>query len=335
MQTAQRLAITLCACLLSALLAPRVSAADAAATRPANLDNGWDSRIFRYERAKSLPVEESTPTPQQVDFRDRPPVGAAAAAAPVTTQATPCSVGPVNILRLRFRDAQGDDVPVLLCKPSGKPGPFPLVIAIHGVCSNKAQACGIFMHGLASHGFAILAPDLPLHGERPGDPAELTRAPDLVKVAELARQAIIDLRQCIDVADARADLDTRHGVILAGYSLGALLGSIAGPADDRVKAMLLMAGGTPDLPAAYSAIPIFRALQPQLAIPHFAGRPLLMLNGTLDTAITRDMGERLFAAASEPKRQTWYETGHELPQQATEDGTAWIAKTWMAIVDAK
>jgi predicted esterase len=205
------------------------------------------------------------------------------------------------------------------------------VIAVHGVCSNKAQVCGMFLWPLARHGFAILAPDLPIHGERPGDPAQLAAAPDVAKVATLCRQAIVDLRQCIDLADSRPDLDTRHGVIFVGYSLGALLGSVAGPADDRVKMMLLLAGGTTELPPSFSILPGMRALQPQLALPHFAGRPLLMLNGSADQTITREMGERLFNAAHQPKEQRWFDAGHDLPSQACGEGAQWIAKTWQTL----
>jgi predicted esterase len=206
-----------------------------------------------------------------------------------------------------------------------------VVIAVHGVCSNKAQICGLLMAPLARRGFAVLAPDLPLHGERPGDPRELMEKPDLPRTATVCRQAIIDLRQCIDLAETRNDLDAKHGVFFAGYSLGAIIGGVAGPADDRFKAMLLMAGGVPELPPTFSLLPGLRALTPQLAIPHFRGRPLLMLNGTRDETIARDWADRLFSAAGEGKSQKWYDSGHDLPTEAIDDGAEWLDKTWRAV----
>jgi dienelactone hydrolase len=300
------------------------------ATQPAN---AWNAAAFAYESATPLVIEETTPTAAEVEFYKRPPQMPKDIAAPkaASAAARPRSVGPVDIVHLRFRDERGDDVPLLLCKPAGKAGAFPVVIALHGVGSNKAQVCGQVAPALAKRGFAVLAPDLPLHGERPGDPRQFLQNGDLVKLASVCRQSVIDLRQCIDVAEARPDLETRHGVLLAGYSLGALIDSVAGPADPRVKGMLLMVGGTIDFPPAFALLPDLCALQPQLAIPNFAGRPLLMLNGREDRTITREMGERLFAAAAEPKEQKWYESGHLLPKDAYEDGAAWLAQTWKSV----
>src|SRR5258706_15885015 len=139
--------------------------------------------------------------------------------------------------------------------------------------------------------------DLPLHGERPGDPRQLTNLANMPTAMSRCRQAVIDLRQTIDVAETRADLDAKSGVFLAGYSLGALIDSVAGPADPRVKAMLLMVGGAPEFPPALSLIPELACLNPGLAIPHFVGRPLLMLNGNADQTITRAMKERRVRAA--------------------------------------
>jgi dienelactone hydrolase len=299
-------------------------------SRPADV---WSATAFAYDCKAAPVVEETTPTAAQVDFHRRPPRLAADLAAPKAsaTAATARTVGPVDVLHLRFRDGKGDDVPALLCKPADKAGPFPVVIALHGVGSNKAQMCGQIAAVLAQRGFAVLAPDLPLHGERPGDPHQLAAAQDVVKVAALLRQSVIDLRQCIDVAEGRADLDTKSGVILAGYSLGALIDSVAGPAEPRVKAMLLMVGGTIDFPPALAFLPDFFALQPQLAIPHFAGRPLLMLNGKSDQTITPEMSQRLFTAAEQPKQQKWYDSGHLLPQDAYEDGAKWVAETWKVV----
>ena len=201
---------------LFALLAGWNSAAHAATpatTRAATVENGWDRSWFSYEALPPV-VEETTPTPDQVDFGNRPSIRSDLAG-PIAHTASPRAVGAMEILHLRFRDSRGEDVPVLLCKPFGKKGPFPVVIAVHGVCSNKAQICGLLMAPLARRGFAILAPDLPLHGERAGDPRELMEKPDLPRTATVCRQAIIDLRQCIDLAEARKDLDTKHGVIFA------------------------------------------------------------------------------------------------------------------------
>src|SRR6476469_700873 len=138
------------------------------------MNNGWTPRQFDYQRPKKLIVEESTPDARQVNFWLRPPQPDAADASPPRDlgKAAPSRVGPVDIVHLRFADAKGDIVPALLCTPAGKRGPFPVVIAVHGLMSNKAQVCAQVAPALAQNGIAVLAADMPCHGERPGNPMD-------------------------------------------------------------------------------------------------------------------------------------------------------------------
>src|SRR5258706_613952 len=192
---------------LIALVGSSAFAVEKPSTRRVEPDNGWDSRWFDYDPSKPIIASETTPTDEQLDFWKRPPqMAAVSVRAGEVNQAAARAMGDVEFLHLRFRDTQGEDVPVLLCKPRGKAGPFPVVIAIHGVGSNKAQICGAWMREMARHGFAMIALDLPVHGERPGDPAELLKAPDFARLFALCRQAVVDVRMCIDVAEGRKDL---------------------------------------------------------------------------------------------------------------------------------
>lgn len=311
----------------------------APATQPATGEattNGWDGSWFKYTRGK-LVVEETTPTRVQVDWRQPPPKLPANTPAPVapTAAVAPLPYEHMNLTHLRFRDLDGVDVPALLVTPRDRKGPFPVVIALHGLRSHKAQVVAQVGPMLVKRGFAVLAPDLPLHGERPGNPATMFDQKDLRAFVARAKEAIIDVRLCIDLAEQRPELDTKNGVILVGYSMGALFNSVIGPTDERVKAMCLMVGGTVDFPPVMAMVPQLAALQPQLAIPHFAGRPLLMLNGTQDRVITRDMSQRLFAAAPDPKQQIWYDSGHLLPDKAYEQCAGWVADTWKSVCAVK
>ena len=56
------------------------------------------------------------------------------------------------------------------------------------------------------------------------------------------------------------------------------------------------------------------AVDPRLAIAHFIGRPLLLMNAKQDQIVKQDMAERLFNACPEPKRQVWYDCGHLLTE---------------------
>jgi dienelactone hydrolase len=299
--------------------------ADAAEAR-----NDWDASLFAYERPEKLEVEVTTPTGQQVSWVGRPNQLAAKAAVKPTTvgaEVKPRAVGPVDVLHLKFRDADGDVVPALLCTPRGKTGPFPVVVAVHGLTSNKAQVAAQVAPELAERGFAVIAPDMPRHGERPGQPWSILDASNPLKTFELFRQTIRDVRMCIDLAEERPELDTTDGVVLMGYSLGSWINAVAGPADDRVKAMVLMVGGAHDV--ALDALPIkqLRATDPRTAIAHFAPRPVLMLNAKQDVVVTPEMGKRLFAACdANCTEQRWYDCGHLLSNAAYEDAAEWVAK---------
>src|SRR5688572_10651326 len=131
----------------------------------------WNRAFFDYKKMPVL-VEESTPTAAQVNWRGRPPQMAGSLPAPKATNkaAKRWSDGRLEIVRLRFRDLDGADVPCLLVTPAGKKGPFPVAIALHGLGSNKMQVVAQVGPALVKQGFAVLAPDMPLHGERPGEP---------------------------------------------------------------------------------------------------------------------------------------------------------------------
>jgi dienelactone hydrolase len=303
----------------------RRDGAAAASNRP---DNGWDAKWFDYERPGRMLVEETTPTARQVDYTQRPPQVDASNVEVIEATASPAdprTVGPMDVVRLRFRDAEGEVVPALLCKPKGKKGPFPVVVAVHGLNSNKAQVCAQIAPALAKHGIAVLAADMPRHGERPGDPRSALDRSNPLEAFRLFRQAVVDVRQLIDLAEARPDLDTTSGVILAGYSMGSWINSVAGPADGRVKAMVLMVGGATELPPLARLVPQIAAIDPSLAIPHFGGKPVLMVGAKRDYVVTPDMVRRLYTAAREPKELLWYDCGHMLTEAAYGKAAEWVA----------
>lgn len=286
----------------------------------------WDASLFAYKRPDRLMVEEATPTPEQSVILGRPPQEAADAPEPKAAgPAQPREIGAFNVIHLRFRDATGDIVPAILCTPKGKPAPFPLVIAVHGLTSHKAQVVAQVGPALAARGFAVLAADLPCHGERPGQPIMIL-SPG--KIFEHYRTAVIAQRQLIDWAETRPELDVKAGVALVGYSLGSWMSSVVGPSEPRVKAMVLMVGGAMPIPAERLKDPRAAATDPRVSLPHFAGRPILLLNANGDFLVPPESARRLFAAAKEPKKQIWYEGGHLLPAEAYAEAARWIAETF-------
>ncbi|HEY8667947.1 MAG TPA: alpha/beta fold hydrolase [Tepidisphaeraceae bacterium] len=317
---------------LALCIAPAFSAST---TQPVAASE-WSAKFFAYDAPKELIVEQATPTPEQVEWRARPRQLEKDAAEPAKTKvaAKPRALGALDIIHIRFKDARGEVVPALLCTPRGMAGPFPLVVAVHGLTSNKAQVCAQVAPELIRRGFAVLAPDMPFHGERPGEPRMLMNRDDPQRTLKTYQQSILDVRQAIDAAFTLPQIDSKHGVVLAGYSMGSFIDSVAGPADERVKAMVLMVGGAPDLGGMAALIPQLIMVDPAIAIAHFA-HPVLLLNARNDQIVTPDMGKRLFAAAVEPKKQIWYDSGHILPRSAYEDAAEWVATTWKEMMEQK
>jgi len=177
---------------------------------------------------------------------------------------------------------------------------------------------------LAAKGFAVLALDLPCHGERPGEPLSIF---DGQQPFSNLRKAVIDVRQCLDLAEVRPEINRKAGITLVGYSLGCWISSYTGAADDRIKAMVLMVGGVFSSRSGGRRNPDAAALDVRQAIRRFGGRPLLMLNGKSDFLVSPDSAKQLFAAALEPKKQIWYDSGHLLPAEAYADAAEWIDET--------
>ncbi|HLL88963.1 MAG TPA: hypothetical protein VK324_06645, partial [Tepidisphaeraceae bacterium] len=124
--------LVLTLCLLSA---PLLAAPPASQPARAGADNGWDAKFFAYDRSHPVELVVSTPTASQMSFVGRPAV-MKAPAINAGDAVRPLVVGPVDVLHVTFKDASGAWVPALLATPSGQAGPFPLVVAIHGLRSN-------------------------------------------------------------------------------------------------------------------------------------------------------------------------------------------------------
>ena len=146
---------------------------------------------------------------------------------------------------------------------------------------------------------------------------------------------MIDIRQTIDVLERRRELDTSPGVPIAGYSMGAWFAPLAGAADRRVPALLLMGGGSlavdarpdedrPGAPVIENLLERYTALQPGAALARFAPRPVLMQNGRRDRLVPADGVRALFEAAGHPKELRWYDCGHILPPEAFREAASWL-----------
>jgi fermentation-respiration switch protein FrsA (DUF1100 family) len=118
--------------------------------------------------------------------------------------------------------------------------------------------------------------------------------------------------------------------MLLGFSMGAIMGSVLAPVDERVaSAALIVGGGNFGALLAGSQLPQARRIrdagitgdmlegfandfEPVNFIRHFSG-PLLFINGRNDDIVPPANAEALHNAAGENKSIIWYDGGHVPP----------------------
>ena len=223
-------------------------------------------------------------------------------------------------LRLHVGDAV---VPAILLLPPASEHPIPAALLLHGYSSRKERMADTIGRALAGRGVASLSIDLPLHGDRD---APMQRE-SLLNPLSLVRHWRLALAECAEALDCLAKHERYDPTRLAivGYSLGAYLAVTAAARDKRVRAVVLAAAG--DLPLGTPFERLIRTVaDPLKAVRKLSGRPLLMTHGRYDRTVRPTDADRLFAAAGEPKEMRWWNTGHILPAEATEDAAAWLAK---------
>jgi uncharacterized protein len=245
-----------------------------------------------------------------------------------------------------FKNVYGHDVPVLITTPDRGQGPFRTVLLLHGFGGTKEEITAHAGAPMLKAGFACIAPDLPLHGQRPGNADDFFTS-QYDQSYRYAVEAVTDTRQTIDLAAAQRDLLTTDGVALVGFSMGTWLGSLTAAVEPRVTAMVLMSGGsavilpsaTSSQPADLSAqqkvvelrnalIQAYPVLRHDSALTRFAPRPLLMQNGRRDVVATPQKVRTLFETAGEPKQLRWYDSGHSLPAQAYREAAECLREHW-------
>lgn len=267
----------------------------------------------------------------------------------VTSVAVPSDDALVE--RLTFMDEEGNAVKGLFIRPKAQ-GVYPVLVMLHGLGGNKEQMVKPLQDSILSKGVAIFALDAPSHGERStkesagilmqmffaaqkspvkGDLVAQIHAEDKNDVyaeflTHIVHEGVKDYRLGLDYLASRKDVDSKR-IGLLGYSLGSVMGSILVGVDSRISSAALCVGGDPVLPIVgeepAGLQDEIREAACSLFIGHAAGRPILMLNGTQDTVISKPATERLYEAAAQPKEIRWFESGHTLPKQALVEAVDW------------
>ena len=221
---------------------------------------------------------------------------------------------------LSFQSTPGVRVFAHLYQPPGtateKSG---ALIFLHGGTAAGKDNLGPPARNLARVGFRVFALDLQYLGERSTE--LLTTFTEQEKHERLynqqalylawVTQSVKDVGRAFDLlVEQRRTDPTRVGII--GNSRGAMAAGIAAGADRRLAAAVMVNGGHFDaLERSHLA-----AACPANYIGRVSPRPLLMLNGTLDTDMIRATSvDPLFRLARQPKQILWSEAGHAAPSE--------------------
>jgi beta-lactamase class A len=247
-----------------------------------------------------------------------------------------------NLHDITYTSPKGGPVSAYLVVPNGK-GPFAAILFSHW--GNGTRAEFIPEAKLYARAGAVsLIPDYPWDRPQPWHKTlDHYDKPELD--CEIEIQAVLDLRRGIDLLLARPDVDPKR-LAYVGHSYGAQWGSILSAVDKRMKTSVLMAGVAEiedTLRSNEPGIVDFRKSRPPGQIEryaqvvgdidaiHFVGHaspiPLLLQFANFEQYFDRTSMEHYAAAASDPKKVLYYDTGHDLNDpQALEDRYDWLAR---------
>jgi len=146
-------------------------------------------------------------------------------------------------------DATAIVLPYLLALPQDFSAKTPLVLLVDGHAGSAARVLGKHAAALNERGLAVLAIELPVHGERAVEGSDFIDALDPAALGRNVRQATVDVLGAVHAA-TRCGLALPGGVTLRvpevrylGYSLGAMVGSIARSVEPRIGTAVLAAPG--------------------------------------------------------------------------------------------
>lgn len=188
-----------------------------------------------------------------------------------------------------------------------------VVLAVHGFTgSRRAPYLTGASKAWTRHGLAVVAPDLPFHGERAvagADPAAIHATDAMVR-------ALGDLGRVVDLVETHDRLAGRP-IGLLGFSMGGWIGTLFAAGDRRVAGLCLCVVGSNARRVRFSGPPltddqeaVLLATDPATYAPVVGDRPVLMLNADRDEVFDRVSALDLYDAFEPPKSITFFPGTH-------------------------
>ena len=209
----------------------------------------------------------------------------------------------IIVERVTYASQFGLRVPAILYRPKEHPGKVPALIIVNGHGGDKSSWYAFYSGILyARAGAVVLTYDPIGEGERNIQRRSGTRAHDQkLEPREMALRMggvlMTDVMQAVSFLQTRPEVDSQR-IGAMGYSLGSFLTAVAGAADPRLHACVLVGGGNLDGAGGYwdgskpmcQGIP-YQALQflgdrpASLYALHATRGPTLIVNGTVDSVV--------------------------------------------------
>jgi dienelactone hydrolase len=242
--------------------------------------------------------------------------------------------------KIAFNGADELLVPGYLAVPKEGEPPYPCILQLHGMTLSKEvwwerdgwHRGEPLSPKLITEGFAVLAIDYPLHGERSilnnfeNTAQMLFRQRRIYKFRNMVIKAVIDCRRALDYLESRSEIDpTRLGVL--GSSLGGTISLILTGVDSRIKVTTALVAPTLIHPI-YDGQPNISAIAPYNFIRDFKGKPLLMLMGKNDDFnYTVAEARALYdLAEGDSKEIVFFDCKHRLPEEHVPKVLDWFNK---------
>lgn len=147
-------------------------------------------------------------------------------------------------------------------------------------------------------------------------------------------EEVVNIRRAMDLLLSQPNVDARQFAYV-GHDFGGMYGVLAGSLDRRPSQYVIMAA-TPRFPDWYLYLPRLEGepreafirqmaeMDPIAHVSNLAPAHLFFQFATDDFHVPKARAEEFFAAARNPKEMKWYEAGHGLNNEATQDRKAWL-----------
>jgi len=147
-------------------------------------------------------------------------------------------------------------------------------------------------------------------------------------------EEVVNIRRAIDLLLSQPDVDPKRFAYV-GHDFGGMYGVLAGSLDQRPTQYVIMAA-TPRFPDWYLYLPKLddeakgafinqmSEVDPITHVAQLAPASVLFQFGTDDPHVPKERADEFFAAAHEPRKLMWYESGHGLNVKATDERKAWL-----------